>query len=126
MSYPHLLSLRGSAALSQFRLDKILGALRADVPRITHLYAEFWHFSWSETELGEAKQSTLRQILAYGPKLKEETPAGELFLVVPRPGTISPWSSRATAIARHCGLVELKRLERGVAYYVTSRSFTTG
>lgn len=120
MTNIHMLSLRGSAALSQFRLDKILSSVRDSVPRITHLYAEFWHFSWSEATLSDAQQSVLKQILTYGPKLAEETPSGDLFLVVPRPGTISPWSSRATDIARHCGLESISRLERGIAYYVTT------
>jgi len=120
MSNIHMLSLRGSAALSQFRLDKTLSNIRGSVPRATHLYAEFRHFSWSETGLSDAQQSVLKQILTYGPKLAEESPAGDLFLVVPRPGTISPWSSRATDIARHCGLETISRLERGVAYYVAT------
>jgi len=120
MSNIHMSSLRGSAALSRFRLEKILSGLKAGVPRVTHLYAEFWHFCWSEQALSEQAGKVLQQILTYGPKLQEETPAGQFFLVVPRPGTISPWSSRATDIARHCGLESINRLERGVAYYVTT------
>ena len=120
MSNIHMSSLRGSAALSQFRLEKILSGVKAGVPRVTHLYAEFWHFCWSEQALSEQDGKVLQQILTYGPKLQEETPAGQFFLVVPRPGTISPWSSRATDIARHCGLESVNRLERGVAYYVTT------
>lgn len=112
-----MLRLRGSAALSPFRLEKILAALQAATPHIAHLYAEFWHFAWVEGALDTKEQETLRQILTYGPRRAEETPTGELFLVVPRPGTISPWSSRATDIARHCGLDKMLRLERGVAYY---------
>ncbi|HLD10387.1 MAG TPA: phosphoribosylformylglycinamidine synthase, partial [Methylophilaceae bacterium] len=112
-----MLSLRGSAALSPFRLDKILATLRSAAPRITHLYAEFWHFAWSDTELTSSQQDTLQKILTYGPRMAEETPMGELFLAIPRPGTISPWSSRATDIAHHCGLEGVQRLERGVAYY---------
>lgn len=96
MSSLQMISLRGSAALSDFRLDKILTALKATAPRISHLYAEFWHFAWSETTLTAAQQDTLKKILTYGPKLHEEQPQGELLLVVPRPGTISPWASRAT------------------------------
>ncbi len=115
-----MLRLRGSAALSPFRLDKILAALKTAAPRISHLYAEFWHFAWSEGELSVARQETLQKILTYGPKMAEETPSGELFLVIPRPGTISPWSSRATDIARHCGLDNMLRLERGVVYYATT------
>ena len=115
-----MLSLRGSAALSPFRLDKILAALKTAVPRVTHLYAEFWHFAWAEGALTAAQQVTLQKILTYGPKMAEETPSGELFLVIPRPGTISPWASRATDIARHCGLEGMQRLERGVAYYAAT------
>ncbi len=120
MSNAHMLSLRGSAALSQFRLDKILTNIQTSVPRITHLYAEFWHFVWFETPLSTAQQDVLKQILTYGPKMVEVTPSGQPLLVVPRPGTISPWSSRATDIARHCGLEAMTRLERGIVYYVTT------
>ncbi|HEY8084105.1 MAG TPA: phosphoribosylformylglycinamidine synthase, partial [Methylophilaceae bacterium] len=120
-----MLRIRGSAALSSFRLDKILTALKPAVPRISHLYAEFWHFVWSDGELSAAQQADLAKILTYGPKMAEETPHGELFLVIPRPGTISPWSSRATDIARHCGLESVTRLERGVVYYVTTSDGTT-
>ncbi|MCB5187014.1 phosphoribosylformylglycinamidine synthase [Methylobacillus caricis] len=115
-----MISLRGSAASSPFRLEKILSALKVAAPRISHLYAEFWHFAWIDVALTEAQEQTLKQILTYGPRLDEETPAGELFLVIPRPGTISPWASRATDIARHCGLEAMQRLERGVAYYAVT------
>ena len=50
-----------------------------------------------------------------------ECPAGELLLVLPRPGTISPWSTKATDIARHCGLEAVDRLERGVAFYIQTK-----
>ncbi len=112
-----MLSLRGSVALSPFRLDKILAALKTAAPRITYLYAEFWHFAWSDVDLMRPQKNTLQKILTYGPKMVEGAADGELFLVIPRPGTISPWSSRATDIAHHCGLESIKRLERGVAYY---------
>jgi phosphoribosylformylglycinamidine synthase len=112
-----MLSLRGSPALSAFRLDKILAALKASAPRITRLYAEFWHFAWVEGGLSANRHETLEKILTYGPKMTEGTPSGELFLVIPRPGTISPWSTRATEIARHCGIENMIRLERGIAFY---------
>ncbi len=43
------------------------------------------------------------------------------MLVVPRPGTISPWSSKATDIAHVCGLDAVRRLERGIAYRLQAR-----
>lgn len=115
-----MLRIRGSAALSPFRLDKILASLRTGAPRIADVYAEFWHFAQVARELSQQESSVLHQILTYGPKMAGEAPAGEQFLVIPRPGTISPWSSRATDIANHCGLEAITRLERGVGYYVTT------
>ncbi|BEV08686.1 phosphoribosylformylglycinamidine synthase [Methylophilus sp. DW102] len=119
-SQAQFLSLRGSAALSQFRLDKLYRALKASAPNIAHIYTEFVHFAFSESALSVSEQDTLRQILTYGPHTDIESPTGELLLVIPRIGTISPWASRATDIAHNCGLGHLLRLERGIAYYVTT------
>lgn len=117
-----MLSLRGSAALSPFRIDKILASLQAKAgasSNIKHLYAEFRHFVWTkDAALSVAQQARLEQVLTYGPQLPAEDPSGEFFLVLPRIGTISPWASRATDIVQHCGLPEVQRVERGVAYYV--------
>ena len=116
-----MLSLRGSAALSSFRLQKILANLSQSAPQINAVHADFWHFAWNEGELTEAQLDTLTKILTYGPRMAEEAPVGELFLVIPRPGTISPWASRATDIAKHCGLGSMQRIERGIAYYVSKK-----
>jgi phosphoribosylformylglycinamidine synthase len=116
------LSLRGSSALSQFRLDKLYASLKQSAPNIQHIYAELMHFAFSEATLSDDEQGILTQILTYGPKTNSETPRGELFLVIPRIGTISPWASRATDIANNCGLDKVLRIERGVAYYVTTKN----
>ena len=119
---PHMISLRGSAALSPFRIEKIQSQLNQICPAISHIYAEFWHFSWVEGALSAAHQSTLKQILTYGPSMQAEEPSGELVLVLPRVGTISPWASRATDIVQHCGLPQIQRVERGIAYYVQTKN----
>ncbi len=115
-----MLVLRGSPALSPFRLDKRLAQLREQVPAVSHLYAEFIHFADLETPLTEAERTVLDKLLTYGPHISAEEPAGRLLLVVPRLGTISPWASKATDIAHNCGLSNIRRLERGIAYYVTA------
>jgi phosphoribosylformylglycinamidine synthase len=120
-SQAQFLSLRGSAALSQFRLDKLYSTLTVSAPNIAHIYTEFVHFAFSDTALSAAEQKTLQQILTYGPKTEAESANGELLLVIPRIGTISPWASRATDIAHNCGVL-LLRLERGIAYYVTTQN----
>jgi phosphoribosylformylglycinamidine synthase len=122
MTRPQMICLRGSAALSQFRIEKIQKNLSGICPNIQHLYAEFWHFSWVNAELTAQQQDTLKQILTYGPTMQVEEPQGEYFLVLPRIGTISPWASRATDIVQHCGIPQVQRVERGIAYYVQTKN----
>ncbi|MDP2197609.1 MAG: phosphoribosylformylglycinamidine synthase [Sulfurimicrobium sp.] len=112
------ISLRGRNALSPFRYDKLMRSLAASAPAVTHVYAEYWHFVATERALDASEHERLVQILSYGPAAKEEQPEGELLLVTPRFGTISPWSSKASDIARHCGLEMIERIERGIAFYV--------
>ena len=113
-----MLILRGGPALSTFRLRKQLEAVQAISPEVCHLYAEYIHFIDLEQALSDDQQAVLERLLTYGPRREEEEPRGTLQLVVPRPGTISPWSSKATDIAHNCGLVSILRLERGVAWYL--------
>ncbi|TMO66479.1 phosphoribosylformylglycinamidine synthase [Pseudoalteromonas aurantia] len=113
-----MLILRGAPALSDFRVQKILKSCAdANLP-ITGIYAEFMHFADLTSELSEAELVKLNKLLEYGPTIAEHEPAGQLILVTPRPGTISPWASKATDIANNCGLSQVHRVERGIAYYV--------
>jgi phosphoribosylformylglycinamidine synthase len=117
-----MLSLRGAPALSEFRLEKLAQKLSSIHPLSKLLRAEFVHFAQLHRPLAADRQSILASLLNYGPGLSERSVDGQaeatLLLVVPRPGTISPWSSKATDIAHNCGLVEIERLERGLAWYV--------
>ena len=113
--------LRGAPALSDFRRTKLLARLQGRLAGVTGVYAEFMHFAELSSELDEQSAQVLDRLLRYGPSVPVEEPAGELVLVVPRFGTISPWSSKATDIARNCGLSQVLRLERGIAYYVTGQ-----
>ncbi|MFM5462963.1 phosphoribosylformylglycinamidine synthase [Aeromonas simiae] len=110
--------LRGAPALSEFRVQKLQRSLVERGVEITSIYAEYMHFAELVDPLSPDERATLDQLLRYGPTIQEHAPQGHLFLVTPRPGTISPWSSKATDIAHNCGLTKVKRLERGVAYYV--------
>ncbi|HSX87044.1 MAG TPA: phosphoribosylformylglycinamidine synthase [Pseudomonas sp.] len=114
-----MLILRGAPALSAFRHGKLLAQLTSKVPAVTGLYAEFAHFAEVAGMLGADEQQVLARLLKYGPSVPVQEPNGRLFLSVPRFGTISPWSSKASDIARNCGLAKIQRLERGIAYYVT-------
>ncbi|KKN30120.1 hypothetical protein LCGC14_0837280, partial [marine sediment metagenome] len=113
-----MLELRGAPALSSFRSHKLFAKIQAIVPEIEHVYAEFMHFADLEGTLSDFEQAILDRLLTYGPSVPGEEPKGVLFLVVPRPGTLSPWSSKATDIARNCGLRQIQRIERGTAFYI--------
>jgi len=113
-----MLILRGAPALSAFRHGKLLAQLTDKVPAVSGLYAEFAHFAEVSGTLGADEQQVLARLLKYGPSVPVQEPSGRLFLVIPRFGTISPWSSKASDIARNCGLDKVQRLERGIAYYV--------
>ncbi|MDV7104990.1 phosphoribosylformylglycinamidine synthase [Vibrio sp. TH_r3] len=117
--------LRGSPALSEFRVNKLLELCREQELPITDIYAEFMHFADLAADLTSEEVAKVEKLLTYGPTIQEHEPSGQLLLVTPRPGTISPWSSKATDIARNCGLSKIKRLERGSAYYVESSSVLT-
>ncbi|MCF6283361.1 MAG: phosphoribosylformylglycinamidine synthase [Candidatus Polarisedimenticolaceae bacterium] len=115
-----MLTLRGAPALSQIRLAKLEEQLVQAVGRSVTLYAEFMHFVELEQTLESAESTVLQRLLRYGPQLAEHDPEGALLLVVPRPGTFSPWSTKATNIAHNCGLQTVVRLERGIAYYLVA------
>ncbi len=119
-----MLILRGAPALSLFRIQKLLATLQAELPTIVALQSEFVHFAALASDLDAGESQVLDKLLRYGPAvdaaLRVDAIAAELLLVVPRFGTISPWSSKASDIAHNCGLQKIKRLERGVAYYVHS------
>jgi len=110
----------GSSAFSASRLAKLLSQVQEIASDVTALNAEYMHFAHTEGELSADQLSVLGKLLEYGPKSEAVSESGQLFLVVPRAGTISPWSSKATDIAHNCGLDVVKRLERGIAFYVES------
>src|ERR1700734_1522973 len=106
-----LLSLRGRNALSPFRLQKLLASV-ADT-RVAAISAEYWHFVKTTAALDAAQRNVLDRLLTYGPRTAAVAGGGEWHVVIPRPGTISPWASKATDIAHNCGLKSIGRIERG-------------
>src|SRR5690606_13665158 len=111
---PSMLILPGSPALSAFRKEKLIGG----TPAIRALSSHFVHFVDLHEPLEEAEKAVLARLLEYGPRVADEGEGGELFLVVPRPGTTSPWSSKATDICHNAGLSKVRRVERGIAFHV--------
>ncbi len=120
-----MLKISGTYALSDFRLKKLLTQLQELSPVVSAVSAQFIHFVDIDCELDEKETGILSQLLAYGEVQVKANDAQDSILVVPRSGTISPWSSKATEIAQRCGLISIKRIERGIMYgLVTDAALT--
>ncbi len=127
-----LVTLSGPRALSEFRVTRELARFQAQQIPVIHLEANFFHCAEVAETWDEEKHQRLKELLTYGSKERDghsglhREPELKLW-VVPRLGTISPWSSKATEIARRCGLSEVNRIERGVLIQVwAGRALTTG
>ena len=112
-----MLRFRGAPALSSFRIERLLAGLRREVPAVRAVHAEFVHFVDTERDLEPAEHALLERLLDVNHQAPPE-PAGQPLFVVPRPGTVSPWSSKATDIAHVCGLGAVHRIERGKAWRI--------
>ncbi|OIR13984.1 phosphoribosylformylglycinamidine synthase [mine drainage metagenome] len=114
----------GKAALSSFRLDKLRAALDATKSGITLEDTRHCYFTELSAELTPAEAGLLDRLLGLdkGAGAPQGDGKVQTLLVIPRLGTISPWSSKATDIARHCSLPQVKRIERGVVYYLKNKS----
>jgi phosphoribosylformylglycinamidine synthase len=115
-----ILLLRGEAAFSQFRLQRLLAKLQVAVPRISGARAEFWHFVATNQPLADDARRQLEALLG-AEHVASHQNLQSFFLVTPRLGTISPWASKATDIALNSGLDAVRRIERGIAYHLTLR-----
>ena len=140
--------LPGCAAPPSFRLGKTLARLRQDLPAVTGVAAWAAYFVDASSPLHEEELALLSRLLgASAPtrasgadaSLRAKTigePSGSIpsrpgrtwprdrpgsvrALVIPRAGTMSPWSSKATDIARNCGLERVRRVERGTVWVVS-------
>jgi len=123
-----MLILPGSNALSAFRSQRLLAQLQAVAPTIAAVQARFYHFIDAGAPLSLDDSERLSALLTYGEPVPQTQYEGvtEEFFVIPRLGTISPWASKATDIARNCGMAHIHRIERGVAYTVVLKSGILG
>lgn len=107
--------LVGKAAFSEFRLEQISKKIQS-VMSVGSVSAHFVYALDITEHLQDESLLKARSLL----NSKEEV-NGQLkphFIVTPREGTISPWSSKATDIFGHCGLPQVQRVERGIAYEI--------
>ncbi|KAG6836978.1 hypothetical protein H0H93_016931 [Arthromyces matolae] len=135
-----MLVLPGSSAISQPKRDALLKSIKLSSPDVASVDAIWVHLvkcttNEAEAELSDASGSSrkaLDRLLTYGDDItlkgtrEQLSKRDNIVYVTPRPGSISPWSSKATNIAALCNLDRLvERLERGVVFVFTTKSSST-
>jgi len=120
----HLTQFEGGNALSSFRAQQLLTDLVAIHPKITGIDARFVHLVATEAAVTAEQSQRLAALLTYGDPY-EGSGEGVALVVTPRMGTISPWASKATDIARNCGL-DVFRVERITEYRISLKSGLLG
>ncbi len=111
---PHLTTFLGGRALSASKTQQLLALAHSVAPQVTAVHTQWVHWVSTAAALDDAQQSTLQALLTYGEPASSHV-QGELIIVMPRLGTVSPWASKATDIARNCGL-QVGRVERALHY----------
>ncbi len=112
----HLTTIAGGNALSPFRAQQLQPALEAIHPKIAAIAARFVHLVATDAPPTPEQHQRLAALLTYGDPYQGPLD-GAAIVVTPRLGTVSPWASKATDIARNCGL-QVRRVERAVEYRV--------
>ncbi len=115
-----MIAIKGSPALSDFRIQKLLNTVKPF--GVVQISSHYIHLIETTDEFTEEQLSIVNNLLEYGPHLKDRELDGETLYVVPRVGTISPWSTKATDIAHICGLNNIIRIERGIEFQVEFES----
>ena len=116
-----ILFLRGERALSGFRIEKLLQKAAALGLPEAEIRSEYWYFADCAEHLNTADAEKLEALLAgqVASALPQFSGSLHLFLITPRIGTISPWASKATEIAKNCGFTQIRRIERGMAVWLS-------
>ncbi|MBL7089565.1 phosphoribosylformylglycinamidine synthase [Acidovorax sp.] len=120
----HMTTLAGGNALSSFRAQQLQPGLEAIHPKISGIAARFVHLVATDAAPTPAEQERLAALLTYGdPYAGPED--GAVLIVTPRLGTLSPWASKATDIARNCGIA-IRRVERITEYRISLKTGLLG
>ena len=111
---------QGISALGAFKTQSLQLKITQAQAGLKLLGAEFIHFADLNDNLDENKTKQLTQLLSYSEPLNINNAISSI-VVIPRLGTISPWSSKATDIMHLCDMTQIKRIERAVVYHFDAK-----
>ena len=107
----HTILLKGQTSFSDFRLNTLVDELRtATDAAVQQIDAVDIYFVETTKPLDNTATERTCELLNAQPTFDRN----DGFFITPRKGTISPWSSKAKDIFHHCGLTDIKRVEKGV------------
>ncbi|HMN22782.1 MAG TPA: phosphoribosylformylglycinamidine synthase, partial [Ottowia sp.] len=107
----------GGNALPAFRARGLLARLQEREPAVNAVAARFVHLAAFDAAPDAALLERLGALLAQGEAAPELPDEASVIVVAPRLGTVSPWASKATDIARNCGIA-VRRIERVVEFHL--------
>ena len=110
----------GIKAHRNFKLSNLNEKINSQFLDLKLLSSEFIHFIQTDSKLTIKQQTTLDKLLNYSRKVNTSSFLHSI-IIIPRIGTISPWSSKATDICKLCGFSKIKRIERGVIYHFSRK-----
>jgi phosphoribosylformylglycinamidine synthase len=115
----HLAVFEGGSALSDFRSQTLLAQLQAVDATVQAIHARHVYWALSDQPMLPGDGDRLAALLSarqrQAPLEASASGEGELVVVMPRLGTLSPWASKAVDIAHNCGMA-VRRIERVTEY----------
>lgn len=135
----------GSVANSSFRVSALVAAINQALNSsvVVALRSVYVHYIQLQpgAELSKEEEKLLLDVLKYDAQPALDDPLDNTLInavegghsdvpescyilrVTPLPGTVSPWSSKATNILSNCGFDKVRRVERGTAYLIKVRKW---
>jgi len=123
-----MIEILGRSCLSAFQSEKLYSQLKQVSSKITGIRGSYVHLLDVSGELDNGELQKIDKLLSYGPHSSEanvDLKSCKLY-VIPRLGTISPWSSKASDIFHNCGLEKVRRVERGCVYQLSINANLSG
>lgn len=104
--------LRGGEAFPAYRREGLLARIKTVCPEVIGVDVRTLYFLEPTGTSDLRADEKVQRLLGSAESFEAE----DGFIVTPRKGTISPWSSKATDILRNCGVHTYARVERGLHY----------